>query len=356
MQMRILGKSGLRVSEIGIGGWAIGGIDWNLNMEMGWDNTDDNLSLAGLQRAFELGANHFDTADVYGHGHSECIIGRFLQEVPRHALVVSTKVGYFKGCAPNAYHPIHMRHQLEMSLNNLKTDYIDIYYFHNFHFGENQEYLDGAIESMRRFQQEGKIRFIGLRGPHNYAPLRHTTSVHSEKKYEPFLETASRVQPAVIQVRYNMLSPTFDKQETDIFSWAEAHQVGIVINKPLGQGLLLDKYDPNDPPKFKPGDHRRQKRWFSPEGLRILHRRLMPLKERFGSTTEDLVRVAIQYCLARSSNACVLTGFKNPKQVEMNLSATGHYLTEEDVCFIRSAMMGINEELGNFFAMEQKDE
>ncbi len=81
MQMRILGKSGLLVSEIGIGCWAIGGLDWNLNMEMGWGDTNDEQSLAGLYKAFDLGANHFDTADVYGHGHSERLIGIFLKSV-----------------------------------------------------------------------------------------------------------------------------------------------------------------------------------------------------------------------------------------------------------------------------------
>jgi aryl-alcohol dehydrogenase-like predicted oxidoreductase len=102
MQMRKLGSSNLTVSEIGIGGWAIGGPDTNLNMDMGWADTDDDQSLKGLFKAFELGANHFDTADIYGHGHSERLIGLFLKQVPRHAVVISTKVGYFRGCAPNA--------------------------------------------------------------------------------------------------------------------------------------------------------------------------------------------------------------------------------------------------------------
>src|SRR5205807_3620708 len=130
VEMRLLGKSGLRVSEVGTGCWAIGGPDWNLEMEMGWSGTNDEQSLAGLRRAFELGANHFDTADVYGHGHSERLIGKFLRGVSRDEVVIGTKVGYFRGCAAHAFHPLHMRHQLEMSLNNLGTEHIDIYYLH----------------------------------------------------------------------------------------------------------------------------------------------------------------------------------------------------------------------------------
>lgn len=111
MQKCVLGKSGLAVSEIGIGCWAIGGPDWNLNMAMGWGGTDDEQSLAGLHKGYELGANHYDIADVYGHGHSERLIGKLLKDVPRDRIVVGTKVGYFHGCAPHAYHPLHMRHQ-----------------------------------------------------------------------------------------------------------------------------------------------------------------------------------------------------------------------------------------------------
>lgn len=349
MQTCYLGKSELQVSEIGIGCWAIGGSDRNLNMGMGWGDTDDEKSLAGLYRAFELGANHFDTADVYGHGHSERLIGRLLKGIPREKVVIGTKVGYFQGCAPNAYHPLHMRHQLEMSLSNLGTDYIDIYYFHNAYFGKNDEYLDSAVEAMYRFKEEGKIRVIGQRGPHHYSPHRKEGSIESEDKYARFLSIAAAVKPDVIQVRYNMISPGFDNPETDIFAWAEMNNVGVVINKPLGQGLLLDKYDPNFPPEFGPDDHRRKKKWFGSKGLRILQTRLARIKKRFGYTVEDLVRMALQYCLARSQNACVVVGFKNALQVEMNLAAAGQYLSKDDVQFIREMMAGVNEDIGDFF-------
>lgn len=349
MQTRVLGKSALRVSEIGIGGWGIGGPDWNLNMEMGWSGTNDEESIDGLKRAFELGATHFDTADVYGHGHSERLIGTFLKHAPRTQVVIGTKVGYFRGCAPNAFHPLHMRHQLEMSLSNLETDYIDIYYLHNAYFGDNDEFFDDAVEAMNRFKEEGKIRVIGQRGPHAYAPHRINGSYQSNNKYDRFLKLASVVKPEVIQVRFNMITPTFDNPATNIFKWAEINNVGVVINKPLGQGLLLGKYDPNDPPVFGPGDHRQRKRWFSSDGLRILQKRLAPIKERFGASLPNLVRVALQYCLAHSQNGCVIVGFKNPSQVEVNLTAAGRPLTKEDVQFIKTVMAGISDEVGSFF-------
>ena len=355
MQTRTLGKSGLSVSAIGIGCWPIGGPDWNLNMEMGWGNTNDEQSLAGLFRAFDLGATYFDTADAYGHGHSERLIGRFLKDVGRDNIVIADKSGYFRGCAPHAYHPLHMRHQLEMSLSNLGTDYIDIYSFHNLYFGENDEYMDTAIETMYRFKEEGKIRCIGQRGPHRYAPHRITHTGRSEDKYERFLKITDVVNPVVVQVRYNFISPTSDIQEKDVFAWAESHNTGIIINKPLGQGLLLNKYDPDNPPTFGLGDHRRHKSWFRSEALVVLRKRLAHIEARFGPTLSDLVAVALQYCLARSEKACVVVGFKTPEQVEMNLASADRLLSYEDMRYIREVMAGIQEEIGSFFISEGEE-
>ena len=351
--IRNLGKSGIAVSEIGVGCWAIGGTDWNLGMPMGWGGSNDQAALNGLRCAKELGANHFDTADVYGHGHSERLLGSFLKEVHRSHVVIGTKVGYFHGCAPHAYHPTHMRHQLEMSLTNLRTDYIDIYYFHHLDFGPADQYLPGAVDLMLRFKSEGKIRAIGQRGPHQYAPSRNSPTVTGPTKYQRFLDIAHVVQPDVVQTRYNMLSSQSDILTADIFHWAETQNVGIVINKPLAQGLLLDKYNPDSPPTFPDGDHRNKKRWFQATPLAVLRSRLAQIKARFGDSTESLASVALQYCLTRSPNAAVVVGFKNADQVTMNLSARQHRLTCDERHFICDVMSGIGDDLGPFFSLEQ---
>jgi methylglyoxal reductase len=349
LQKRVLGKSGLAVGEIGIGCWAIGGPDWNLGMPMGWEGVDDENSLRGLQAAVDMGANHFDTADVYGHGHSERILGRLLKTTNRSDLVIGTKVGYFRGTAPHSYHPLNMRNQLETSLSNLGTEYVDIYYFHNLNFGTTDEYLDDAVAAMVRFKEQGKVRVIGQRGPHIYAPDRLKAPAQSDDKYERFLNVTRVICPEVIQVRFNMLTPWITDRKRDIFSWAERHDVGVVINKPLGQGLLLDKYDPLHPPVFGAGDHRSRKSWFGPKGLHILRGRLAQIKARFGSTLPDMVRVALQYCLAATPNGCVVAGFKDETQVAMNLAAAGRDLSTEEVEFVRSVMAGIGQEVGSFF-------
>jgi aryl-alcohol dehydrogenase-like predicted oxidoreductase len=107
---------GLTVHPIGIGCWAIGGPDTNLGLPMGWSTADDAASRRGLDTAYSLGANLFDTADVYGHGHSERLIGQLVTTVPRSSVILSSKVGYFTGTAAHACQPSHIRHQLEATL------------------------------------------------------------------------------------------------------------------------------------------------------------------------------------------------------------------------------------------------
>lgn len=347
---RILGRSGIAAGEIGIGCWAIGGPDWNLGIEMGWGPSDPNEVRRGIDAAVDLGANHFDTADVYGHGASERLLGEALSGHDRSGLVIASKLGYFAGTAANAYDPVHMRHQLETSLRNLRTTYLDIYYLHNFNFGADDGYLDGAIEAMHRFKDRGLVRAIGMRGPHRYAPERLNGRRDGPDKYQRFISVADRLKPDVVQVRYNMLSPHLDAEERDIFAWTAARQIGVVINKPLAQGLLLDKYDPQTPPSFAAGDHRNKKSWFKADGLRLLRRRLAPIRERFGGDTQDLVRVALQYCLARAPHAVVLAGFRDERQVRMNLAAAGHPLSDADLAFVRTAMADITEEIGDYFS------
>lgn len=328
---------------LGIGCWAIGGEDTNLGLPMGWSTADDEASLRGLLRAFELGANLFDTADIYGHGHSERLIGRFLREVPRDQVVIASKVGYFAGTAPHAYQPLHLRHQLEQTLDNLSTDYLDIYFLHNFHFGPGDAYLSDAVEQLQTFRSQGLIRAIGMRGPHRFTLERLTTpKAERRDKHARFREVFQLVQLDVLAVRYNLLTPD---SADDVFAWAAHHDVGVLINKPLAQGLLTGKYDPEQPPTFGSGDHRGRKRWFTPAALTILRDGLVPLRQRFGSRPADLVRVALRSCLQRADNAAVLVGFTTPEQVEMNFTCLGKALTAEDLAFIRITMGRLREAL-----------
>ena len=102
MEYRVLGRWGLRVSEISLGCWAIGRPLWRDGNPVGWSGNDDAASLAGLRRAFELAINQFDTPDVYGDGHSERMLAAFVNEVPRDQVVIASRVGWFRGTARSA--------------------------------------------------------------------------------------------------------------------------------------------------------------------------------------------------------------------------------------------------------------
>lgn len=318
---------GARVGRVGIGGWPIGGPDENLGMPMGWSTATEAAARAGLERALALGANLFDTADVYGHGHSERLIGTLLAQVPRAQVAVCGKTGYFAGTATHGYDPRHMRRQLEQSLENLGTDYLDLYALHHHDFGPEDRYLDGAIEAMRAFQSEGLVRAVGMRGPHRYAPDRLTREPRQDK-HARFRTLFDQVRPDVLATRFNLLTPT---PADGIFEFAARRGVPVLITKPLAQGLLTGKHTAANPSVYGPGDHRARKRWFTPEALAILEQQMAPLRERFGRQSAALVRVALRYCLQRAENTAVLVGFTSPEQVETNLTCLGAPLTEDEL-------------------------
>lgn len=352
MNLRILGKTNLMVSEVAAGCWAIGGPFVNLGVDGGWSNINEADSKKALMKAVDMGANLFDTADVYGLGKSERLLGWMLRECRnigkcREDFVLVSKTGLFKGCAPHGYHPLNMRHQLEMSLHNLGVDYIDIYFLHHLDFGMHGEYLKGAVEAIHEFRDKSLVRFIGLRGPHHFSFYRHAGESFNADIHA-FRTLANQINPDVITIRYNMFSRTYNQPETDIFAWARHRNIGILIYKPLAQGLLIGAYSSNAPPQFAPGDNRRRKSWFRAPALRAIEHRLNRIKEYFGiTTTRELVHLCIQYCLTRDDKACVLVGFENEIHV-MDAFTTSGQLAEEDVHFIRDAFEGLDEEVAGF--------
>ncbi len=320
---RQLGATGITAPALGLGCWAIGGPDDNLGMPMGWCTGDDEArSLAGLEAAWQLGVRLYDTADVYGHGRSERLIGRLVAQVPRDEIVLASKVGYFAGTAEHGFEPRHMRRQLEQSLDNLHTDHLDIYAFHHPNFGAEDRWLYPALEAMRTFRDEGLINAIGMRGPHRFALDRLTTAPDQRgDKVARFRALFDIVQPDILAVRDNLLTPA--PRSEGVFSFADEHNVGVLISKPLGQGLLTGTYRSDVQRAFGAGDHRLRKRWFTPDAIKIINAGLDRVRALVGDRTEDLIRVALWACVDRSPNAVVLAGFTTHEQVEVNVGALG---------------------------------
>src|SRR6185436_10808039 len=158
-----LGRTNIHVPAISLGTWGHGGPRvTDSGVSVGWKNHDDALAREALVAAHRAGITHWDTADAYGDGHAEELIGQIWNTVPRADIFLATKFGYVEGPANHPYDPKFMREQAERSLRNMATDVIDLHYFHHCDFGPNDRYFDGALETMHRLREEGKVRFIGL--------------------------------------------------------------------------------------------------------------------------------------------------------------------------------------------------
>lgn len=342
---RALGRSGVSAPLLGLGCWGIGGPDENLGLPMGWSTAlGEGPALEGLRCAYEAGVRLFDTADVYGHGRSERLIGALVTEVDRREVVLVSKVGYFAGTAEHGYGPSHMRHQLETTLENLRTDHLDVYFLHHGEFGPHDRYLPGAIEAMRGFQREGLFKAVGMRGPHRFAPHRLGGGPH-EDKTERFLHLFEHVRPQVLAVRDNLLTPPARSQA--LYDFAQANGLGLLVNKVLGQGLLTGTYRSEEPPVFGPGDHRLRKRWYTAPALKVIEDGLADVADVIGSRDADqLVRLACWSVLERSPDAIALVGFTRPWQVAANVAAVAQGApSPEALTAAREIMARVQERL-----------
>jgi aryl-alcohol dehydrogenase-like predicted oxidoreductase len=324
MQYRPLGTSDIKVSEVSLGCWTMGGLNWVNGSPNGWANVDEDEIVSAIKKAVDAGVNHFDNADVYGNGRAERMLARVFDKLGLKSTdyVIATKIGHFPGTAEHAYEPAHIRHQCEQSLINLKRDYIDLYYFHHGSFGENDKYLAGAAEVMDKLVAEGKVRVKGQ-------------SAYSAGDFEKAVPV---VRPQVLQSWANALDDQFVRPGSPVSNLLEKYRMTFVAFSPLAQGLLLDKYDPSKPPTFEPGDHRENSSAFQAENLAKLKPKMEKLKARFGNTVEDLSGVAQRYILSQPHVACTIPGFRNERQVSANLAAVDRQLTSEDLEFIRETL------------------
>lgn len=318
MKYRKIGKSEVEISEISLGCWTMGGLNWVNGVPNGWANVDEKEIAESINYAIDQGVNHFDNADVYGNGRAERMLARILGKRTIN-FIIATKVGWFPGTAAHAYESQHIRHQCEQSLKNLNRDYIDLYYFHHGSFGGNDEYLDDAIEVIYRLREEGKIRLIG----------------QSAYRHEDFVKLIPKVKPEAIQSFASAIDDRFVADGTPTRKLLEEYQISFIAFGPIAQGLLLGKYDKNNPPKFEPGDHRVNSDRFTVENLSKLEPKIEMLKAKFGSNVDDLARAAFQYLLHYNVVGSVIPGFRNLKQVQVNLTKKDKPLTDQEFEYIQ---------------------
>lgn len=290
MKERLLGKTRKHVSEIGFGCWAIGG--------QSYGKVNDEDSLAALEAAWDAGVNFFDTADVYGEGHSEELLGRFLKEKRRDLAVIATKVGwdFYQGAHKKNFSATYIHTACDQSLKRLGLDCIDLYQLHcpSLEIIQRKEAV-GVLETLRK---EGKIRHIGI-------------SANLEVEAFAALQD-SRI--GAIQVIFNY----FDQRMADrVFPEAEKKDVGIIAREPLASGMLTGKYPPDH--TFPRDDHRR--RWGSEKREKDWEK-VQLFQRALKKKNISLVKAALEYALSFEAVSLVIPGAKTKTQVLENVSAS----------------------------------
>lgn len=342
MEMRPVGASGIKVSVIGFGCWTMGGPNFSPanGQPIGWAEVNEDEVLAGIKAGLDAGVNHWDNADVYGNGRAERLLAQCFRKLgvnPR-TQVIATKVGHHRGTAPHAYDARHIRNQCEQSLRNLGTDVIDIYYCHHGSYvgpdyaGATRDYLPEAAETMHALRKEGKIRAIGQ-------------SAYSE---EDFARAIPVLKPDVLQNKANMRYDPFIRPGGALQKLMDQHGCTYVAFGPLDQGILLDKFDPDNPPRFDEGDYRNNRQDFAPDTLRGIRQKIGQIKQRFGlsdlkgeALTAALSSLASRWVLAHPNVCSAIPGFRNAPQARCNVQAArDSALSAADVEWIRSLFAG----------------
>jgi methylglyoxal reductase len=312
-----IGKSGIQVSAVGIGAWAIGG-------DSSWGPSDDSESIRTIHRARELGINLLDTAPAYGLGHSEEIAGTALKG-RRGDYILSTKCGLRWDIEEGSFHMerdgITLRRntsaaslavELERSLKRLGTDYIDIYIVHWQSLPDFPVPISETMGFLLKAKEEGKIRAIGA----------------SNVNADNFREYLRSGQLDLIQEKYSMLDQA---KGDELFELCDRHGVTFQCYSPLERGALTGKYKTGDPVNM--GRAKAGIKWYKPEFLpRIteLSEKWAPLCKKYGCTMTNLV-VAWTAAQGNGSNVNVMVGARTTAQIEENVKGGGITLESADI-------------------------
>ena len=298
MQFRPLGNTGLNVSAVSFGAWAIGGT---------WGPVDDATSLAALHKAIDLGVNFVDTADVYGDGHSERLIAQLKKDRPRDTIIVATKAGRrLPKQSAAGYSPANLAAWIDRSRKNLNMDTLDLLQLHCPH---SDVYDSPAVFSiLDDFVKAGKIRFYGI----------------SVETVDEALRGIAHPHVQTVQIIFNMFRL---KPAEEFFSAAKARQVGILARVPLASGLLTGKITQSS--RFAPDDHRHFNRngeafdkgeTFSGVPLDIALAAVEDFK-KVCPPKMTLAQFALRWILSFDAVTCAIPGAKTPAQAAANVAA-----------------------------------
>ena len=308
MKYRRLGRSGVQVSEVALGSWLTYG-----------GASENETARACIERAYDLGINFFDTANVYARGESEKVVGAALKPYNRDSFVLATKVFFPMGDGPNdrGLSRKHITEQCHLSLQRLGTDYIDLYQCHR--YDENTP-LDETLRALDDLVSQGKVLYVGV-------------SQWSAPQIQSALEFAEKWGLDRIvsnQPYYNALGREIEKE---IIPLCQREGVGQVVYSPLAQGVLTGKYKPNQAP---PSDSRaadaKQNQFLPPDKFDNAQlervQNLIPLAQKLGLS---MAQLALAWCLRQQNVSSVIIGASRASQVDDNAAASGVTLEAETI-------------------------
>ena len=295
MKYRRLGSTGFQVSEIGFGAWGIGG---SVDGAPAYGPTDRQESMSALRRAYEVGVNFFDTAGLYGRGHSERLIGSAFRDV-RPKVFIATKVGLLDSVGGQDFSPGGIKLSLEASLRRMQTDYVDLLQLH----GPPIDLLRGdesILLALRDLEREGKVRATGI----------------SVRSPDDGLAAVTELGFKCIQVNLNLADQR--AWSNGLLDLCSSRDVGVIVRTPLCFGFLTGEYSTGH--SFDLDDHRATwpaaqiDRWASAGQL-------------FASTLandglQSPVQIALRFCLSHMGVSTVIPGMLNSKEVDENTAAS----------------------------------
>jgi aryl-alcohol dehydrogenase-like predicted oxidoreductase len=320
LQKRPLGSSGVEITSVGFGAWALGGGGW----AYGWGPQDDNASIATMRHALDLGINWIDTAAIYGLGHSEEVVGRLLRELPASERpLVFTKCGLISyehnpmAEPGRVLKPQSIRRECEASLRRLGVERIDLYQFHWPDAGGTP--IEDSWEEMVRLIEQGKVRMGGVS---NFDVS--------------FLERCEAIR------HVDSLQPPFSLIRRDAAAseipWCAEHGTGVICYSPMQSGLLTDNFSAARIAQLAPDDWRRRSPEFQEPNLSrnlALRNALRPIAERHDTTVSA---VAVAWTIAWPGVTGAIVGARSPEQVDGWIDAATIKLTPTDLEKIADAI------------------
>ncbi|MGI8640729.1 MAG: aldo/keto reductase family protein [Pyrinomonadaceae bacterium] len=314
MKYRQLGSSDLQVSEISLGSWLTysGGVE-------------REKSAACVEKAFEVGINFIDTANIYGKGVSETFLGEVLQDKSRDSYILATKLFFPMTETDSGLSRVQIHKQLNDSLKRLKTDYVDLYQCHR--YDENTP-LEETMLALTEVVQEGKARYIGF-SEWNAAQIKAATQMTGVEKF------------VSSQPQYSML---WREPEAEVFPICAANGIGQIVWSPLGQGVLTGKYKVGQP---IPKDSRAANDLMNVFIGRLLDDKILTAVEKLKPIAESenlsMAQLALAWVLRDERVSSAIVGATRPEQVADNAAASGVELSKETLAAIDEILAGIAE-------------